>query len=96
MPAEPLPIVPAMELLSELYDRRVVCFVCGRLRGERVGVEMGLEEVLIPPLLRAGQMAVAMHFDAGEETRHRRACVPLSFRQRRRPAAANLSILILL
>jgi hypothetical protein len=57
---------------------------------------MGLEEVLIPPLLRAGQMAVAMHFDAGEETRHRRTCVPLSFRQRRRPAAADLSILVLL
>jgi hypothetical protein len=58
---------------------------------------MGFEEVLIPLLLRAGQMAVAMHFDAGEEgTRHRRVCVPLSLRQRRRPAAANLSILILI
>jgi hypothetical protein len=58
---------------------------------------MGFEEVLIPPLRRAGQMAVAMHFDAEEEgTRHRRACVPPSFRQRRRPAAANLSILILI
>lgn len=66
------------------------------IRRERVGDARGLEEVLIPPLLGAGQMAVAMHFDAGEEgTRYRRACVPLSFRQRRRPAAADLSILIL-
>lgn len=62
-----------------------------------VGVEIGfgLEEVLTP-LLRAGQVAVATHFDAEEEgTRHRRACVPLSLRQRRRPATAILSILIL-
>jgi len=48
----------------------------------------------MPPAPRAGQMAVATHFEAEEEgTRHRRACVRLSFRQRRRPAEAARSIL---
>ena len=51
------------------------------------------EEVLIPPLARAGQMAVATHFEAEDEgTRHRSACVLLSLRHRRMPAEAARSI----
>jgi hypothetical protein len=60
------------------------------------GVVWGLDDVLMPPFPLAGQIAVATHFDAEDEgTRQRSACVPLSFRQRRRPADAAFSILVL-
>ena len=79
-----------------VYTRFSILLSFGNLGRGVDGVVCDLDDVLMPPFPLTGQIAVATHFDAEDEgTRQRSARVPLSFRQRRRPADAAFSILVL-